>query len=647
MGEELRHETAIDATPEEVWRVLVDVDGWPAWNPTLTTADGPLVEDRWVKMTLRLGPVHVKLPQHITAVEAPNRLAWRTRNLFDKFMDVDRTFHLAPTPGGGTLLIQAEVAHGPVAPLAMLFLKGMILDGFVALGEALRRQLEPDYDESQTAAPPARSIRKRTMSDAPRKGQTDWRKEINQHETFDHDSIDSLAYDWDRIGDPDGPPRFPLKFYVPQNTEDVVRCVKECATLGQVLTVRSKGHSSNDLVTPVGGAVLLSEKLHGVIEVDEQAMTATVWSGTPSADVDDHLATMGLGLPVIGDHAHITVGGFASVGGITASSFKYGMFVDIIQRLEYVDWEGEVHVVDRTDGVDEFHRLLMGLGRHGVITKVTVTIIAIEKYETYWRNDDTRYRQLDDFITGSRDLCAEPPDDATFLRGLWVDFPMSSGKSVEMGTFSVYRDADPSLARRGLESVAYGGLHRLGWLAGRLPEKVDKVVKLAGMAGVVLAPKYATVKNAEFFTEKILDATVGDPQRFLVVISPIGIYEEQFRLLWDMMVDYRTRYRCFTFITLYVKSIKSPYLAQGDPGNERWVEFLFYVGIDPDIMTDALLDQIAHDLDQNCIDTGSFRYMHTRTGRDPERLAKIDPNAPYNGGVSVHPSNRDPGAGDA
>lgn len=482
------------------------------------------------------------------------------------------------------------------------------------------------------------------MSDSPRKSQADWRKEISQHETFSHDSIDSLAYDWDRIGDPDGAPRQPLKFYVPTTTDDVVRCVKECATLGQLLIVRSKGHSSNDLVTPIGGAVLLTEKLHGVIEVDEQAMTATAWSGTPSADVDDHLATLGLGLPVIGDHAHITVGGFASVGGITASSFKWGMFVDIVQRLEYVDWEGEVHVVDRANGVDEFNRLLMGLGRHGVITKVTVTIIAIEKYETYWRNDDTRYRELDGFIAGSRDLCTEPPEDARFLRGLWVDFPMPSGKSVKMGTFSVYRDADPSIARRGLESVAYWGLHRLGWLAGRLPEKVDKAVKLAGMAGVVIGPKYATVKNAEFFTEKILDATVGDPQRFLVVISPIRLYEEQFRLLWDMMVDYRTRFRCFTFITLYVKSIKSPYLAQGDPGNERWVEFLFYVGIDPKVMTDALLDQIADELDQNCIDTGSYRYMHTRTGRDPERLAKIDPNAPYNGGVSVHPSGRDPGA---
>jgi hypothetical protein len=57
-------------------------------------------------------------------------------------------------------------------------------------------------------------------------GQTAWRRAINQHETFDHDSIDSLFYDWDRIGDPAGPPRSPLKFYVPRTTDDVVRCVR-------------------------------------------------------------------------------------------------------------------------------------------------------------------------------------------------------------------------------------------------------------------------------------------------------------------------------------------------------------------------------------------------------------------------------------
>lgn len=629
MALDLHHETVIAASAEQVWRELIDADRWNEWNPTLRDVDGPLVPGTWVRMRLRLGPVTVPMRQHVQAVEANRLLSWRSRNVADGIMDVHRTFSIVPRPDGGIVLTQRETARGVVAPLAFPLLRRSILTGYDRLGRALKARIE-----DPTPTTPEMSMRT-TPTD-----QADWRTSINQHETFDHDSIDSLYYDWDRIGDPDGAPRAPLKFYVPRTTEDVVRCVTECRQLNQRLIVRSKGHSSNDLVTPEGGSVLLTEKLHGVLEVDREAMTATAWAGTPSADVDAHLATLGLGLPVIGDHAHITVGGFASVGGITASSFRYGMFVDVIQRLEYVDWDGEVHSVGRADGAEELDRLLTGLGRHGVITKVTVSVIEIDKHSTYWRNDATYHRTMEEFIDVSRGLCANPPADARFLRGLWVDFPLAGGRRLELGTMSVYRDAEAGAVQKASEAAAYGTLHRLGWMAGRLPAGIDKAVKLAGMAGVIRSPRYATVKNAEFFTEKILDATVGDPQRFLVVISPIERYEEQFRRLWELLTHYRDAFDCFTFLSLYVKSIDSPYLAQGDPDNRRWVEFLFYVGINPEMMTEALLDRIADDLDQNCIDTGSFRYMHTRTGRDPGRLAAIDPNAHYNGGVSVHPLDR-------
>jgi FAD/FMN-containing dehydrogenase len=645
------HVTTIAAAPEVVWETLVDVASWSDWNPTLRTSARQLAPGRTVWMWLTLGRLSVPLHQHIRRMEAGRLLTWRTTNGLPGLLDVDRVFQLTAN-GSGTTLVQSETTSGLLAPVLAPRLTPAVEAGFAALGTALQRRVERAGETPRALAPPGpptaessdRADRRRRTSTMarPRIGQADWRRSINQHETFDHDSIDSLFYDWDRIGDPDGSPRSPLKFYVPRTTDDVVRCVEECARLGQPLFVRSKGHSSNDLVTPPGGAVLLTEKLTGVLDVDEEDLTVTVYAGTPSAEVDEYLAQRGLGLPVIGDHAHITVGGFFSVGGITASSFRFGLFVDVVRRAEYVDWSGQVHTVDRDEGAEQFHRLATGLGRHGVVTTLTLDVLRIEKYATYWHNDATRYRDLDGFIRASHELCADPPADARFLRGLWVDFPKGSGSSLALGTFSVYREADPSTAQRALERVSHGGLHRLGWMGGRLPTKLDEAVKKVGMAGVVFAPPYATVKNAEFFTEKILDATVGDPQRFLVVISPIAIYEEQFRRLWQLLVDYRERYGCFTFLTLYVKAIRSPYLAQGDPDNERWVEFLFYVGIDPDLMTPSLLDQLADELDQNCIDTGSYRYMHTRTGRDPDRLARIDPNAPYNDGRSVHPLDRRP-----
>ena len=121
--------------------------------------------------------------------------------------------------------------------------------------------------------------------------------------------------------------------------------LKEAKQLGDTLVVRSKGHSSNDLVLAGGGSMLVTEKLSGSIELDESAMTVQVQGGQISAELDEWLAARGLGLPIIGDHNHITVGGFASVGGISGASHWQGLFVDNVVALELVDWDG--NLVDR------------------------------------------------------------------------------------------------------------------------------------------------------------------------------------------------------------------------------------------------------------------------------------------------------------
>jgi len=35
-------------------------------------------------------------------------------------------------------------------------------------------------------------------------------------------------------------------------------------------------------------------------------------------------------------------------------------------------------------------------------------------------------------------------------------------------------------------------------------------------------------------------------------------------------------------------------------------------------------------MDDLCIEHGAFRYMHTKTVKDPQRRRLIDPNAAYN-----------------
>jgi hypothetical protein len=455
-----------------------------------------------------------------------------------------------------------------------------------------------------------------------------WVRHINSHERFVHDSIDSLGYDWSRVADPNVEPRYPLRVYLPQSTEDVVRVVQETRSLGLELTIRAHGHSSNDLVVRGGGTILLTEKLNRVLAVDDEGLTATVQAGANLADVDEVLAERGLGLVLIGDHAHVTAGGITSVGGITAASFRHGLVADVVERLEYVNWVGEVVECSRTERPEAFHRLLLGLGRHGVITSLTVRIERIDKYGTMWRNRQTHYRSMDAFLADAVALLGDPPPEARFLRGMWVD----AGR-FGVGQFSVYVDAAPTAAARVENDLAYGFLNGLGFVAGRLPAAIDKALKYVGLFGILYSPRYATIKNAESFSDKILDSTVGEPTRYLVAIAPQARLDETCRRLMALLRRYREEHGCFSVLTLYLKGIRSTYLAAGQPDNDRWAEVLFFVAIRPERLPDALLEQLVEEFDEICIQTGSYRYMHSKTTRDPARQKQLDPHTLYADGA--------------
>ena len=453
-----------------------------------------------------------------------------------------------------------------------------------------------------------------------------WRYRITSHDLFSHDSLDNLGYDWERIANPQIEPRYPFKVYLPRTTADIVRAVREAKMVGEKLTIRSKGHSSNDLVVTDGGSVLVTEKLNRIIYLDEQAMLVTAQAGAISAEIDDWLAERGYGLPIIGDHNHITVGGFASVGGISPASHRFGMFVDNVEALEYVDWDGEVISCSREKNAEQFYRVLAGLGQYGVLATLTCRIMRVDKYHTILENEQTHYTKVEEFIEGSGRYI-DDPGDALMERGVWIDFPFP-GRALTLGQFSAYRETGQTAVAKARNRFSYGYLHRIGYFSGRLPPGIDRLLKYIGTTGVMFSPRYASIKNIEFFTDKILDSTVGDPTRMFIILAPLDRYAELFRETYDLMREVRSESKCFSFISVYVKSIRSPYLAQGKQ-QDRFCELMFYNGIRPANMSDGVLEDLVTRIDDICIRHQGFRYMHSRTSKDPVRRAKVDPNMHY------------------
>jgi FAD binding domain len=443
------------------------------------------------------------------------------------------------------------------------------------------------------------------------------------HAQFSHDSIASLGYDWARIGGAEGPGRYPHALYLPETTADVAAVVQESILLGRPLRIRGKGHSSNDLVVSDRGALLCTERLCAIGKLDADDGTIKVQSGVTVGALEEHLVERGFGLPIAPDHPDITVGGYASAGGLGPASHRFGLFADTIAAAEYVDWSGRITRVSRDDDASALRRLLGGVGRHGVITELTCDVIAIDKRRTVLRNDRRVTRDFGKFARMCTGFAADP-QDALYARGVWLD--AGAGKP-RIGQLSRYRAAPAGRGAGARNAVSYGALHRAGRLCSALPPGPAAAVKAAGsLAGMIASPRYASVRNIELFTDAIIDHTVGDPARTLVALAPVETLEAAFHDLYERCVELRSRERCLTFISLQFKGIHSAYLAGGSEPR-RYGELMLVLGVDPARMSEPLLDELVADVDRLCVEHEAFRLLHTKTGADP----RVDPNSRYAG----------------
>jgi hypothetical protein len=450
-----------------------------------------------------------------------------------------------------------------------------------------------------------------------------WRARIDSHDRWSHDTIESLGYDWSRVADPDAEPQSPFVVYWPETTEDVVRAVREAAAAGDRLLVRGSAHSSNRLSTGEHARVLVTTRLTGLLDLDADAGLATVRAGTFTADLDDYLGARGLGLPVMGSHNHITVGGFASVGGVGMTCHSHGLFVDNVEAIEYVDWEGTVHAVTRATEPVALQRLLCGTGQHGIITELTVRVAQIDKDGTLLELHQESHRDFEGWLTALDPLMQDPTD--VMLRGLWADFRGPGGLHLRRGTINRYGIVPEDKARRLRSTVGWGFLHGVGYFSGRVPRPVDLALRQVAIAGSIRPPRYAPYRYAEHLLDQVIDFSVGDPSRWLISWAPVRTWRELARQQNDLLVEERERNGNLTFISLDIRPMRSAYLAHGSD-DDRFVEILYFVGIKPDAMTPDVEGNLIRRLDEACASHEAFRYMHTLTVTEQPLRQRIDPN---------------------
>jgi uncharacterized protein YndB with AHSA1/START domain len=120
----------VAAPPGVVWSVLVDIEGWPSWNPAIreVSLDGDLEVGTHFRWSTGPGTVTSRLAH----VQAPSAIAWN-----GSFMTLSHAqrWDIEPSPNGSRVSVRTSLS-GPVARLLSRRLKSGqrgVLDAWLGL----------------------------------------------------------------------------------------------------------------------------------------------------------------------------------------------------------------------------------------------------------------------------------------------------------------------------------------------------------------------------------------------------------------------------------------------------------------------------------------------------------------------------------
>lgn len=142
----------IAATPETIWQVLTDLDGYAAWNPFLVAASGTVAVGETLTVTFKAGKRTMTLKPTLKVVEPARRLAWLGRLVLPRIFDGAHEFVIEPLGASRSRLVQRETFRGLLVPLFGRLLADTAL-GFEAMNAAVRDRAEASQGAAATPGP--------------------------------------------------------------------------------------------------------------------------------------------------------------------------------------------------------------------------------------------------------------------------------------------------------------------------------------------------------------------------------------------------------------------------------------------------------------------------------------------------------------
>jgi uncharacterized protein YndB with AHSA1/START domain len=100
----------IDASPDTVWAILTNADGYAEWNPEIVGIAGQIAPAGRITARVRLGDGAIRsVTMRVTALEAPTRMEWTGGMPFGLFVG-RRTFTVTPAGRGAEFRLHLRMS---------------------------------------------------------------------------------------------------------------------------------------------------------------------------------------------------------------------------------------------------------------------------------------------------------------------------------------------------------------------------------------------------------------------------------------------------------------------------------------------------------------------------------------------------------
>lgn len=139
---ELRTEIEIQASPENVWQTLIDLDKWTEWNPFIYRAIGKAQVGEKVDILVRSPSSEMTLHCMVIKVEPNKELCWRYHVGLSALFQGEHSFIIESLDANKVNFVDRERFNGLLVPLQAKDIDTLSRRGFESMDQALKARVE-------------------------------------------------------------------------------------------------------------------------------------------------------------------------------------------------------------------------------------------------------------------------------------------------------------------------------------------------------------------------------------------------------------------------------------------------------------------------------------------------------------------------